>query len=291
MKTTFKRISTLNTLIVINLLCWSVIAQAQYPADHKSTDAMNPEIHPKPQDQNTDDPAIVPVPVSMNELDPQVQEAIKEQTQQASEAASATDQPPSESKYTLGENDVIEIAVARHPELSGQYIINNEGKVQYEFIGDVKVAGLTKKDLAAHLKELLSKYVIDPDINVKIIGYNSKIVYVIGEVGSPGKIFMRGDTITIREALMQAGLPLLSANTPKGSLITPSNTGKAVQKNINIHKLLIEGDLRENLVMKPGDTLYVPPTFMAKAMRVIQPVAQPVGTAAGTARTVYTGGF
>ena len=41
--------------------------------------------------------------------------------------------------------------------------------------------------------------------------------------------------------------------------------------------------------MKPGDTLYIPPTVMAKAMRVIQPVAAPISSGAGAARTVTTG--
>jgi len=126
-------------------------------------------------------------------------------------------------------------------------------------------------------------------VTVQITGYNSKIVYVIGEVGNPGKIFMRGDTITVREALVQAGLPLLSAKAAQSRLITPSDTGKVERKIVNIHKLLYEGDLRENLVMKPGDTLYVPPTLMAKTLRAIQPVAAPIGTAASTGRTLTTG--
>ena len=100
---------------------------------------------------------------------------------------------------------------------------------------------------------------------------------------------MQGDTITVREALVQAGIPLLSAKTGKSKLITPAANAKPVTKNINIYKLLYEGDLRENLVMKPGDTLYIPATILAKALRVIQPVAQPIGEAAGTGRTVTTG--
>ena len=75
----------------------------------------------------------------------------------------------------------------------------------------------------------------------------------------------------------------------KTLLITPSSDGHPQQKNVNVDKLLYKGDLRENLVMSPGDTLYVPPTLMAKALRVIQPVAAPVGTASGLGRTVTTG--
>ena len=193
------------------------------------------------------------------------------------------------SNYTLGANDVIEIAVMRHPEVSGQFVINNEGNIQYDFVGDLTVVGKNKKEVAKLITEKLSQYIISPEVTVKIAGYNSKVVYVIGEVGRPGKIYMQGDTITVREALVQAGLPLLSAKAGRSKLITPDASSKPLTKNVNVQKLIYEGDLRENLVMKPGDTLYVPATLMAKALRVIQPVAQPIGEAAGTGRTVTTG--
>jgi len=195
------------------------------------------------------------------------------------------------SNYTLGKEDVLDVFVLRHPEVSGLYVINNEGKIQYEFIGDITIEGLKKGEVKALLVEQLSEYIISPNVTIKIVGYNSKIVYVVGEVGNPGKIFMRGDTITVREALVQAGLPLLSAKLAQSRLITPSDSGRVEKKTVNVHKLLYEGDLRENLVMKPGDTLYIPPTFMAKAMRVIQPIAQPLNTAGSAGRAVYTGGL
>ncbi|HBG62380.1 MAG TPA: hypothetical protein DDX37_11205, partial [Candidatus Omnitrophica bacterium] len=170
-----------------------------------------------------------------------------------------------ESTYTLGVNDVIQISVMRHPEVSGEFRINSEGKIQYEFVGDLVIQGMVKYQVKELLVEKLSKYIISPEVTVKIIGYNSKVVYVVGEVGRPGKIFMQGNTITVREALIQAALPLLSAKTTKGRLITPSEKSKPIQRPVNVHKLLFEGDLRENLVMNPGDTLYIPPTMMAKA--------------------------
>ncbi|HLF19146.1 MAG TPA: polysaccharide biosynthesis/export family protein [Candidatus Omnitrophota bacterium] len=195
------------------------------------------------------------------------------------------------SEYTLGFQDVIEVSVLRHDEVSGQYIINAEGDIQYEFVGDIKIAGLKKDQVKDLLVEKLSHYIISPEVTVKIVGYNSKILFVVGEVRSPGKIFMRGDTMTVREALVQAGLPLLSGKLKDARLITPDETGKAKVKKINVHKLLYEGDLRENLVMAPGDTLYIPPTFLAKTMRVIQPVAAPISAAGGAARNVYMPGF
>ncbi len=183
------------------------------------------------------------------------------------------------STYTLGATDVIEVTVMRHPEVSGKYIINKEGKIQYEFIGDVLLAGLTKEQAAEMLAKSLSTYIINPQITVKISEFNSKVVYVVGEVANPGRIIMRGDTITVREALLEAGLPLLSGKTTHASMFTPT-AGNVKRLKVDVYALLYEGDLRQNFIMQPGDTLYVPPTFWAKAMRVINPVAQPIGSAA-----------
>ena len=194
-----------------------------------------------------------------------------------------------QSEYTLGFQDVIEVSVLRHSEVSGQFPINAEGAIQYKFVGDIKIAGLKKDEVKDLLFEKLSHYIINPEITVTITGFNSKTVYVVGEVGNPGKIPMRGDTITVREALVQAGLPLLSGKLKAAKLITPDTSGAAAVQGVNIHKLLYQGDLRENLVMVPGDTLYIPPTFLAKTMRVIQPVAAPINTGASAARHVYTG--
>ena len=165
----------------------------------------------------------------------------------------------------------------RHPEVSGQYIINQEGKIQYEFVGDVILAGLTKEHAIKLLSEKLSVYIIKPEISFKIAGYNSKIVYVVGEVAHPGRIPMHGDTITVRDALLEAGLPLIgSAATDSASIFTPASSGKVIRKKVDVEALLYKGDLRENYILHPGDCLYVPATFLAKAMRVISPVTTPV---------------
>ena len=150
------------------------------------------------------------------------------------------------STYTLGPTDIIEVTVLRHPEVSGKYILNNEGKIQYEFIGDVILSGLTKEQTSELIGKILSTYIVNPQVTVKISEYNSKIVYVVGEVGRPGKIIMRGDTITIREALLEAGLPLLTANTTHSTMFTPV-AGDVKRRIVNVDALLYKGDLRQNL--------------------------------------------
>ena len=188
-------------------------------------------------------------------------------------------------KYTLGPNDVIEIEVRRHPEFSGKYAINSEGKIEYKFVGDIVVDGLTKAELKQRLTEIISEFIIEPDLNVQIVAYLSKVFYVVGDVGRPGKFYMKGNTVTVREALVQAKLPTGAAAMRKSRLITPDDTGKNNYVKVDVYKLLYEGDLKCNLEMQPGDVLYVPPTMMSKIIRTISPVTNITGQAAGVART------
>jgi len=186
------------------------------------------------------------------------------------------------SKYTLGPNDVIEIDVRRHSEFSGKYTVTAEGKIEYKFIADVFVEGLTKLQLQERLTTILSEYIIAPEVNVQILQYLSKVYYVIGEVNRPGKFFMKGNSINVREAIIQAGLPSQSASTRKCPLITPDENSKDNMVYVNVNDLLYKGDLKWNLEMKPGDVLYIPATFIAKVLRFIRPVTDTVSSAAGT---------
>ena len=186
-------------------------------------------------------------------------------------------------KYTLGPNDVIDIEVRRHPEFSGQYVINSEGKIEYKFVGDIIVEGLNKTKLQERLTQILSEFVVEPEVNVQIVAYLSKVFYVVGEVGNPGKFYMKGNTINAREALVQSGLPTHAAAMRRCRLITPDSKGKNNYADINVYELLYGGDLKQNLEMKPGDVLYVPATIMAKIVRIISPVTTATAEAGGAA--------
>lgn len=183
-------------------------------------------------------------------------------------------------RYTLGPEDVVEITVMRHPEFSGVYSINQEGKLQYKFVGDIDVNGLTKKELEEKVKDIISNFVIAPEVNVTVMEYKSKVIYVLGEITTPGKYYMRSETIPVREAVFQAGLPTLSAAMRKCQIISPTKKGRAKVKKVDLYSILYKGNLAKNINMYPGDILYIPSTVMAKVIRVINPVASTVGVAA-----------
>jgi polysaccharide export outer membrane protein len=191
--------------------------------------------------------------------------------------------------YTLGPDDAIEISVMRHPEFSGTYPVNQEGKIQYKFVGDMEVNGLTKAELEQRIRDVLSTYVKNPEVNVTVTEYRSKYFYVLGEVGTPGKYYMRSETMSVREAVFEAGLPTTAAAMRKCRLISPSFRGNGKVKSVDLYSILYGGNLKKNINMHPGDVLYVPSTVMAKIIRVVNPVTTTVGLAASAPDSASTG--
>ena len=202
-------------------------------------------------------------------------------------AKAKADEP---TRYTLGPEDIIEIEVRRHAEFSGRYPINAEGKIQYKFVGDIEVAGLTKTEVKDRITNILAKFIINPDVDVTIVEYRSKVIYVIGEVGAPGKYYMKSDKISLREAVVQAGLPTLSASMRRTQLIRPDKSGKPKESLVDLYALLYEGKLNLDQDMLPGDVLVIPATLFAKIARIINPIAQPV-MSSDSLRRVGTGGI
>lgn len=192
-------------------------------------------------------------------------------------------------KYTLGPDDVIEVTVMRHPEFSGPYTVSMDGKIQYKFVGDIDVNGLTKKQLEDKITKVISMYVITPAVDVTVKEYKSKVIFILGEVGQPGKYYMRSESIPLREAVFQAGLPTLSASMRKCHLITPDNSGHPKVRYVDLYSILYGGDLQKNIDMRPGEVLYVPSTVMAKIIRIISPISQTAGVAASGPDSVNTG--
>ena len=84
------------------------------------------------------------------------------------------------------------------------YTVRNDGTVEIPTLGQVKVAGLTREEVADKIKyELLSsKLLLHPTV---IVEYYDMAFSVIGEVGSPGRKVIPTDRITLLEALALSG--------------------------------------------------------------------------------------
>ncbi len=179
-------------------------------------------------------------------------------------------------EYTLGKDDVIEINVRRHPEFSGRFPIGANGKIQYPFIGDIELSGLTKIEAGAKITSILSVYVESPEVDITIIGFNSKVIYVVGMVARPGRYSMRAEFMPVREAVMDAGLPRENiASLRRAVIIRPMEGDKPIVKKVNLLNLLYGGELKINYDLKSGDIVYLPSTALYKISTVLSQIVAP----------------
>jgi len=180
--------------------------------------------------------------------------------------------------YTLGQDDVVHIAVSGQPDFTGIFVVGPDGNIQYGAVGDVMTDGLTKDELQTLLTQTLTKYVRTPSVQVTILGFNSKAVYILGEVASPGKYAMRGDSIKIRDALIAAGLMTSNAALEQVHVIKsdPSDPTFTV---LNLKKVLFKGIMKDNIDLVHGDIVVVPATLWGRISGFIASLTNPASKA------------
>jgi protein involved in polysaccharide export with SLBB domain len=108
--------------------------------------------------------------------------------------------------YPVGPGDVIEITVPGVDDLKDRTVrVSGEGQIELPLVGILNVGGLTETGVRDKLKEALTKYMYDPQVDVFVREYHSRQVAVVGAVRAPGLITLTGAGESILDAVTQAG--------------------------------------------------------------------------------------
>jgi len=153
--------------------------------------------------------------------------------------------------YVIGPEDVLYINVFHEQELSGAVGVRPDGKITRPLIGDMQAAGLTPERFGAQLKQALSTFIHNPDVTVTVAQVNSKRYTVAGEVMRPGPYPLVLPT-KVFDALSSVGFRDF-ANTRKIVIIRGDKRIK-----FNYKDVLHGKHLETNILLEPGDTIYVP---------------------------------
>ena len=88
--------------------------------------------------------------------------------------------------YSLGPGDQVSIVVFGESDLSLSFSVTDNGLLNYPFLGDIKVSGLTVSELQQRIADgLRGDYLIDPEVTVSITQYRP--FFLNGEVSRPGR--------------------------------------------------------------------------------------------------------
>jgi len=155
-------------------------------------------------------------------------------------------------EYVIGAGDILFISVLADKELDTVATVNPGGKISFPLVGDVQAAGLTAEELADQLTRTLSKKIRNPSVSVSLREINSYRVYTLGSVEKPGVVSSKS-VITLLQALALAG-----GVTP-GADLTLAYVARGTEKlDVDFRKLLMEGDLSQNIELKPEDVVVLP---------------------------------
>ena len=172
--------------------------------------------------------------------------------------------PPSLSSgsadYRVGSDDVFEVTVFGEDELSRTVQVAGDGSISLGLLDAVFVEGLTAKQIEGKLELLYKEYLKSPKVFVTIKEYKSQAIQVFGGVRTPGQHRLTGPT-KVLDVLSGAG-GISEIGGQKAFLLQKQKDkdGSPVFESIEVdlHKLLAEGDTKQNHVVKDGDVLYVP---------------------------------
>lgn len=151
------------------------------------------------------------------------------------------------SQYTLGSGDTVSVAVYGQDDLSLETRLTDIGVINYPYLGEISVLGMTVTELENFIYEgLKGDYLINPSVSVSIVEYRP--FFINGEVKNPGGYpFQPG--LTIDKAAALAG----------GYTERASKTKIYIDRTINGKQTTI--DANRFMQILPGDIINIEQSF------------------------------
>lgn len=153
---------------------------------------------------------------------------------------------------------------------SGGYLVNSDGNIQLPILGNIKAAGLTKKQLRESITNTIleKKLLIDPIVDIRHLNFE---VTVIGEVAHPTVITVPSERISLIKALGLAG-DLTIYGKRDNVLLIREEDGKKITRHIDLNSSEFLNS--PYYYLQPNDVVYVEPnkTKIATASRSQQVV-------------------
>ncbi|MCP4267527.1 MAG: hypothetical protein GY777_18510 [Candidatus Brocadiaceae bacterium] len=186
--------------------------------------------------------------------------------------------------YRLSPPDSLFIAVSDNPELTTSVTIRPDGNIFFPLLGDIYIEGLTPLEIREKIHKLLGRYLKDlPEeaVTVTVSGFNSKNVYVYSFAGGIRPIPFTGE-LTVLAAITQSGL--LTRRDKKDAIRVIRGESDTVEKPqtlvINLKDITNKGKTEKNIVLRPNDIVYIPPTFLGRVSFIIRDMLNPIQPAA-----------
>jgi polysaccharide export outer membrane protein len=168
--------------------------------------------------------------------------------------ASATSAAPA--GYIIGPEDVLTFNFWREKDLSTEVTVRPDGRITLPLLNEFEAAGLTPDQLREKVMAVADRYVQDPNLTIIVKTINSRRAYITGMVNKPGPYALMSPTTVVQLIAMAGGLQDYADK--KNIVIMRTENGKAVSYRFNYKEVIDRKNLKQNIELKPGDTVIVP---------------------------------
>lgn len=136
------------------------------------------------------------------------------------------------------------------------YLVDNEGQIDFPVLGKIKVSGMTTRECEAVIREKLKSYLNEvPNVTVRSSNYKFS---VLGEVNRPGTYTVKDEKVTIFEAIAQAGDMTLFSIRDDVQLLREDSEGRRQVVHLNLNDANITQS--PYFYLQQNDVIYVKPT-------------------------------
>ena len=158
--------------------------------------------------------------------------------------------------YLIGADDVLTIVFWREKDLSSDVVVRPDGRISLPVLQDINAAGLTPEQLRDSLTKTAEKFVEDPNVTVIVKEINSRKVFITGQVAKPGPYNVTSP-MTVVQLIANAG-GILEYADAKNILVMRTENATPTSYRFNYKEVTEGKNLKQNIQLKPGDTVIVP---------------------------------
>jgi polysaccharide biosynthesis/export protein len=178
-------------------------------------------------------------------------------------ATSSAHFTPREDRYRLHPSDVLDLAFSFTPEYNQTVTIQPDGFVSLKDAGDLKLGGLTGEEATAAITAKYSTTLHDPSITLTLKEFSKPSYIIAGEVTKPGKYELHDD-VTLSDAIAIAGGFVMGAKQSEVILFRRVQPDLAEVKKFDVKRMLAAGQLKEDPMLRPGDSIYISKSAVGK---------------------------
>jgi polysaccharide biosynthesis/export protein len=151
--------------------------------------------------------------------------------------------------------DKLKIEVFREPDLTGMFVVDDNGKISYPLLGEIFVEGLSREELREYLAETLgADFIVAPQITIDFAESPNKSVAILGQVTKPGNYILTSNSTLVR-LISQVGGFSANASTDNVKVVRTEKGGKKSSQIVNVGRIM-NGE-EEDFLLKPGDLIFV----------------------------------